>query len=223
MRRWLRNNSLSLVLFGLFFGTLAVQSLTGWAQHNNEQREHGEPAVGYFAYVTSGNFVEATFENWESEFLQMASFVILAVFLFQKGSPESRDPDQERDIDTDPRVVSGKVKAEAPWPVRRGGWALRLYENSLFLAFLVLFVLSFVLHAAGGVDDYNEQQAMHGGGAGISMWRFMTTAEFWFQSMQNWQSEFLALGTMVVFSIFLRQKHSPESKPVHAPHSRTGH
>jgi hypothetical protein len=159
-------------------------------------------------------------ENWESEFFQMGWYVLLTVFLFQKGSSESKKPDEKEPVDRDPR--QSKNKKDAPWPVRKGGFVLKLYENSLSLAFLLLFLLSFFLHALGGARVYNEEQAQHGGELVSSTWQYMGTSRFWFESFQNWQSEFLAIFAMVVLSIWLRQKGSPESKPVDAPHSQTG-
>ncbi len=205
-----------LVLFILTFG---AQVVAGMHEYNNEQIDHGQPEVGFAQYLSTGHFMEATAENWESEFLQMAAYVLLTVALFQKGSSESKKLDEPEAVDRDPRKAKGRK--DAPGPVRRGGWILRLYENSLSLAFLGLFVVSFVLHAMGGAREYTAEQLQHGGD-GVSVLQYMHTARFWFESTQNWQSEFLALLGMVVLSIFLRQRGSPESKPVDAPHSQTG-
>lgn len=221
MRRFFRDNGLSLVLFGLFFFTLIVgQSLTGHREYNNDQTEHGQPTVTYTEYLTTSHFLEATMENWESEFLQMFMFIILTIFLYQKGSAESKDPDEESEVDRDPR--NSRDKQDAPWPVRQGGWILKLYENSLSIAFLLLFLLAFYLHAVGGAGEYNADQKEHGRSEQVTAIQYMGTSRFWFESLQNWQSEFLAIGAMVVLTIFLRQKGSPESKPVDAPHSETG-
>ena len=148
-------------------------------------------------------------ENWESEFLQMAMFVVLTACLRQKGSPESKKLDEEESVDRDPR--RSKNKKDAPWPVRRGGFVLTLYEYSLSLAFLLLFLACFFAHAAGGAREYNEDQAEHGSRERVTTLQYMETSRFWFESLQNWQSEFLAVGSMVVLSIFLRQRGSPES------------
>jgi len=219
MRRFFRNNGLSLTVFALFALFMFGQSVTGRLAYNQEREEHGEPPVSYGQYLLSGNHLEATAENWESEFLQMAFFVLLTTFLYQRGSAESKDPDKEERVDRDPRL--SRNKKDAPWPVRRGGLALRLYENSLTLVFLALFVISFALHALGGAQEYNEEQLAHGGKALTGM-EYLQEPRFWFESFQNWQSEFLALGAMAVLSIYLRQRGSPESKPVDAPHSSTG-
>jgi hypothetical protein len=217
--RWLRDNSLSIVLFGLFAIFLVGQSLTGWRTYNAQQEEHREPTVGLGTYLTTGHFVEATFENWESEFLQMASYVLLTIWLIQKGSSESKPPGGDPEKDADPRSMP--VLARAPGPVRRGGWRLTLYENSLGITLALLFVLSFVLHALGGARDFSAEQVAHGQRP-VGTMEFMTTSTFWFQSFQNWQSEFVAVGSIVVLTIFLRQRGSPESKPVAAPHDDTG-
>ncbi|HEX8135310.1 MAG TPA: DUF6766 family protein [Actinomycetes bacterium] len=219
MRRLLRDNGLSITMFGLFLVLLVMQSLTGWRTDNQDKQEHRQPTEGYGSYLTSAHFLEATAENWESEFLQMAGYVALTAFLFQKGSPESKDPDGQEPVDEDPRRQRDNPRA--PGPVRRGGIALTLYEHSLSLAMAALFLVSFVLHAIGGHGEYNQQQLAHGE-APVSLLSFMTSAQFWFQSFQNWQSEFLAVAALTVLGIFLRERGSPESKPVAAPHAETG-
>ena len=216
-----RNNGLSLVLFGLFFFTFLIgQSVVGHLEHNEDQRLHGQPAITYLQYLGTDHFLEATMENWESEFLQMFFFVVLTVFLFQKGSAESKKPDEEEAVDRDPR--KSRHKKDAPWPVRKGGPVLTIYEHSLSLAFFLLFLFSFILHAVGGAGVYNDEQKEHGQQQSVSVVEYMGTSRFWFESLQNWQSEFLAVGSMVVLTIFLRERGSKESKPVDSPHSQTG-
>ncbi len=220
MRRSLRDNGLTLALLILFAFSLAGHSIAGLHNYNEDQREHNEAEVGYGEYLVSGSFVESVFENWESEFLQMGVYVLLTSFLFQKRSAESKDPDGgEEGVDQDPR--GGRDRPDAPAPVHRGGLLLKVYENSLVIALFALFALSFVLHAAGGAKEYSQDQQAHGG-APVSLLGYMVTARFWFESFQNWQSEFLSIAVLVVLSIFLRQRGSPESKPVAAPHSETG-
>ena len=216
---WLWENGLSLVMFGLFLLALTGQAVTGYNTYNDDRQDHNKPQISYGDYLTSGHFIEATFENWESEFLQIGMYVLLTVFLRQKGSSESKALDEPEPVDADPRKA--KNKNNTPWPVRQGGLILKLYENSLTLALFGLFLMSFVLHGFGGAQVYNESQLEHGGEA-VSTLQFMTTPEFWFQSFQNWQSEFLSVAALVVLSIFLRQRGSPESKPVAAPNSKTG-
>jgi hypothetical protein len=150
----------------------------------------------------------------------MGMYVLLTAYLYQKGSPESKKLNEKEAVDVPPSKSRRKRK-DSPWPVRRGGFILKLYENSLCLALLLLFLLSFALHAAGGAKEYSQDQMEHGGQA-VSMIQYLGTSRFWFESFQNWQSEFLSVGVLVVLSIFLRQKGSPESKPVDAPHSKTG-
>jgi hypothetical protein len=220
MKEKLRPHGLSLALFGFFIIFQLGLSVVGQRQHNQQQLQHAEPTVGYFEYLASADYLEATMENWESEFLQMFAYVLLTAFLFQKGSAESKNPDQPEAVDRDPR--ESRNKKDAPWPVRRGGIVLKLYENSLALGLFLLFVISFVLHAIGGASEYSEQQIAHGAEA-VTVLQYMATAQFWFESLQNWQSEFFSIAVLVVFSIFLRQKGSPESKPVDSPHSMTGH
>jgi uncharacterized protein (DUF486 family) len=218
MRRVLRDNALSLTMFGLFLVFLVAQSFAGFRTNNSENEDHGQPPESYAEYLTSGAFVEATFENWESEFLQMGAYVLLTAWLIQKGSPESKKPDGD-EADADPRTE--RDNPDAPGPVRRGGLVLTLYEHSLSIALFALFLFSFVLHALGGHAEYNTQQLEHGQAA-VSLWGFVTSSAFWFQSMQNWQSEFLAVAALTVLGIWLRQRGSPESKPVAAPHAQTG-
>ncbi len=215
----LRDNGLSLVLFGLFALSMLGQVLAGHRHYNEQQVEHGQPTLSMTQYLRSGEFVEATAENWESEFLQMGAYVLFTCFLFQRGSAESKKIGEPEAVDRDPRRF--KNKPDAPWPVRRGGWALRLYSHSLSLAFLLLFLISFGVHALGGAAAKNEEALAHGGEA-ITVIQYLGSSQFWFESFQNWQSEFLSIAMMVVLSIFLRQRGSPESKPVDAPHRQTG-
>ena len=217
MKRWAYLNGLALVVFGFFVVFLLLQALFGWQSWNDELAQAGRPELGLGSYLASGHFVEATFENWESEFFQMGSYVLLTAFLVQKGSAESKRIEEP----PEPGDSLGRITKDSPGPVHRGGWVLRLYENSLALAFFALFLISFLLHLLGGTAAYNAEQSLTGQPA-VSVAQFLGTSEFWFQSMQNWQSEFLAVGAIIVLSIFLRQKGSPQSKAVAAPHHLTG-
>lgn len=218
MRGWLRNNGLSIAMFLLFAISLVGQVAAGHRVHNADQQEHGQPAVQLGEYLRSGHFIEAVFENWESEFLQMAAFVVLTAYLYQKGSPESRKLEGEPDLDKHP---GRSKKKDSPWPVHRGGLVLKLYSHSLSIALFLLFAVSFLLHAAGGAREYSQEQLEHGGSP-ITMLDYMGTSRFWFESFQNWQSEFLSVGVLIILAIFLRERHSPESKPVADPHFETG-
>jgi len=209
-----KRNGLSIILAALFLVFISAQAFFGWQTYNQERLEQQMPIVGLLAYLHSGHFVSTTFENWESEFLQMGMYVLLTVKLRQLGSAESRpmDPEQEtQEVEPGP----------APWPVRRGGLWLRLYERSLAIAFGGLFALSFVLHLYGSWQAELEQRLARGEGP-VTIWHHLAGASFWFESFQNWQSEFLAVLSLVVLTIFLRQKDSPQSKPVAAPHRQTG-
>lgn len=220
MKKRLRENGLSLALLVLFLAAWMIgQAMSGHRQSNDDRMEHGRPPETFSEYLTSAHFVEATSENWESEFLQMGVYVMLTVFLFQKGSSESKPLDGPQPVDRDPRA--SRHKKDAPWPVRRGGWVLRVYEYSLSLAFLLLFLFCFIVHLISGCANYNEELADHARPA-ITCWGYLASSRFWFESLQNWQSEFLAILSMVVLSIYLRQRGSPESKPVDAPHAETG-
>ena len=217
--RFFRNNGLSLAVLALFLTSAVGQALTGMHEHNSERAAHGEPPIELPAYLSSGHFLEAIAENWESEFLQMAMYVLLTVFLFQRGSSESKRLDALEAVDRDPR--RSKREPGTPWPVLRGGFILRIYENSLSLAFVFLFLLSFWLHVVGGTRVYSEERLAHGESA-VTAVQYLATPRFWFESLQNWQSEFLSLAAMVWLSVYLRQRGSPESKPVDAPHTQTG-
>lgn len=214
-----RNCGLSIVLVALFLGTFAGQAVTGWAEHNETERQHGREGVTFARYLGTGHFWEATGENWESEFLQMAAFVLLTTFLYQKGSAESKRIGVVEEVDLDPRDFASAP--DVPSPVRRGGLALRLYEHSLGLAFALLFIASLGIHALGGRAEYNSEQLEHGAPA-VGLVEYVSSSRFWFESLQNWQSEFLSLACMVIGTIFLRQRGSAESKPVFSPHSETG-
>jgi hypothetical protein len=219
VRDVLRDNGLSIVAFGLFALFLTAQTVVGWHEYLQDALEHGRAALGYLSYLVSGHCMEAVFENWESEFLQMAAYVGLTSFLYQKGSAESKKIDEENPQDADPNQE--RDRPDAPGPVKRGGLSLWIYERSLSLALTFFFLLSFAGHAIGGAREYSEEQVAHGEHA-VSVLQYMGTSRFWFESFQNWQSEFLAVFALVVLSIFLRERGSPESKPVAAPHSQTG-
>ena len=218
MQKLLKNNGLSLVFFLLFVISIVGQVITGLKEHNSEMQEEGGQQVELGQYLTSGHFLQSTFENWESEFFQMALFVILSMFLYQKGSSESKDPDggeEEVDREPDPK------RKDAPWPVKKGGFVLAVYRHSLCYALSLLFILSFLVHWYGSMKDYNEEQSLKGMPLESAM-QYLGNSRLWFESFQNWQSEFLSVLAIVVLSIFLREKGSPQSKPVDAPHSETG-
>ena len=219
-RSLLRENGLLLACLGLFSVFFLGMIVSGWAVYNQEQQEHGSAEqISLGQYLSTGDFVEATFENWESEFLQMGMYVVLTAFLFQKGSSESKPVDEPAPQDEDPREAANRP--DAPWPVRRGGWMLSLYEHSLSGLFFILFFLSIAGHAIGGAKAYSEEELAHGGQP-VTTLQYLGSSQFWFESFQNWQSEFLAVAVIVFASVYLRQRGSPESKPVAEPHHETG-
>ncbi len=204
-KKTFRDNGLSIVLIILFLGCWVAQALSGNILHNQELHLLGFKELSLMQYLFSGHFWQATGENWESEFLQMGFYVMLTAFLFQRGSAESKDPDEKK------KVRNYHLRRSPSF----------LYRNSLSLAFLLLFTFSFTIHAYGGLIVSNENRISHGLES-QQLTEFITSAEFWFQSFQNWQSEFLAVLSIVVLTIFLRQSNSPESKDVDALNSQTG-
>ncbi len=197
----------------------AAQAITGWHDHNSELEEYGRAALGLGAYLHSGHFISTTFENWESEFLQMGFYVVLTVYLRQKGSAESA-PLKGEEGDENPEEEL-KPKPDSPGPVKRGGWRLKLYSHSLSLVLLLLFLGSFAGHFYGSLHAYNEEQLLKQKPPEMAA-EYIGNTHFWFESFQNWQSEFLAVAALVLLSIWLREKGSPQSKKVNAPHSETG-
>jgi hypothetical protein len=212
----IKKNGLVIVFSLMFIIALALQAFSGWNEHNDELREEHQQEMSFTAYLGSGHFLQATFENWESEFLQMGLFVVFTIFLRQKGSSESKGFEGPEPVDREPRK-----RKNAPWPVHRGGWVLALYKHSLSLALMVLFLASFFLHWYGSLKNFNVEQ-LHKGKPTTDAFSYLGGSRFWFESFQNWQSEFLSVVAIVVLSIFLRQKGSPQSKPVDAPDDETG-
>ena len=212
---WIKDRALTLVLMGMFAIFLGGQFVTGFHDFNDSEVAHHRSPIAMSAYAATGHWWESVFENWESEFLQMAVFVLLTTVLVQKGSPESRRPHAREAVDADPRDFANLPGV--PWPVRRRGWILRVYENSLGLAFVLLFFVSWVGHALGGYAAFSSDQMEHGSAA-PAFTDYLVSSRFWFESFQNWQSEFFSIAAMVWLAVYLRQRGSPESKPVHASH-----
>jgi hypothetical protein len=217
--RVLKDNGLTIVLLVLTIATITGMLLTGWQVNNEDIIQHGGTALSLATYAASGHFLSAIFENWESEFLQMSAYVMLTAMLFQRGSAESKDPDKSASQDEDP--ASHARQPDAPWAVRASGWLRTLYSYSLGIALALLFAASFILHLRYSAIAENAEAALHGHPA-QSITQHLASTQFWFESFQNWQSEFLSTAVIVVLSIFLRFRGSPESKPVAAPHSETG-
>jgi hypothetical protein len=217
MKKFLRHNGLSITFFLFFIITLFAQSVSGLKQYNSEMKEYGGRQVTMGQYFSSGHFIEATFENWESEFLQMALFVWFTMFLYQKGSSESKDPDKKEEAEREPNPK----RKNAPWPVQQGGLILSIYKNSLSYSLFLLFFLCFGLHWYGSMKDFNHKQLLKSMPMQSAM-EYLSNSKFWFESFENWQSEFLSVFAIVILSVYFRQKNSAQSKPVDAPHSETG-
>lgn len=216
-RGFLFRNGLSITFIALFLISMLGQAFFGMKEWNSNRIEEGWKALSLWEYLGSGHFFEATFENFQSEFMQMAAYVILTVFLFQIGSAESKDPYKKEVVDRQP----DPSKPDAPLPVRKGGWHLSLYARSLSIAFVGLFLLTWSGHLYGSYRHFNEEQLIKHKQT-VDLATFLKEPVFWFESFQNWQSEFLSVASIVLLTIFLRQHGSPESKPVDAAHHETG-
>ena len=210
MKGFLRDNGLSLVLIALFVPFFAGQTVFGWLNYNDDKDEHHQHQIGLGQYLGTGALGEAVFENWESEFLQMGLYVILTVFLFQRGSSESKDPDKKEEVDENGASRTGDPNV--PLPVKKGG-SFSCFTTILYRSRSCLFFISFVGHAVCGAKAHNEEALEHGKNV-LSVWQYLGTSQFWFESFQNWQSEFLAIFTIVVLSIWLREKGSPNRSPL---------
>lgn len=216
--KFFKNNGLTLVLFLLFAVSILGQWLAGWHVAIEDARRHGQPIVSLLTYTASPEFLSSVFENWESEFLQMAAYVVLTACFIQRGSAESKDPDaSSRDVELEVQAADPGAPAILRWgPVWRA-----LYARSLGIVLASLFLLSFIIHWTQSAR-VAAQEAIEHEEAAPTVWAYLSDAQLWFESFQNWQSEFLSTAILVVLSIFLRQRESPESKGVAAPHSQTG-
>jgi hypothetical protein len=219
--RWLRESSLSLFFLLLLLASVAGQSFAGWRDFNAEQLMHQDPTVTWAFYVTSSSFWAAVMENWQSEFLQFSLFIAATVWLIQRGSNESKPP-EDIGLESDQKQqVGGYAPENAPRWARVRGWKTALYSHSLLIVMTIIFFATWFAQSLTDRTVYNADQQEHGEAA-VSWTGYVTTPDFWEKTLQNWQSEFLAIGTMAVFTVYLRQRGSPESKPVGAPHDQTG-
>lgn len=217
MPRAVRDNALSLFFFALFVLALLGQSIAGFLRTNEELAQHGMPRQGYASFVLSSDFIVDVAENWQSEFLQFLLFIAATVWFVQRGSPESKQPGDEGVGTDEDQQVGAHAPHDAPKAAKAGGWRRVVYENSLVIVMGVIFALSWLMQSFSGLVVMNEEHAQHGAAA-LTWGQYVVSPEFWDRTLQNWQSEFLAVGTMVTFAIFLRQRSSAESKPVGAPH-----
>ena len=221
MRRFLHDNSLSLFFFAIFLLALFAQSIAGFQKYNQEQEAHGEATIDYFRFLVTSDFGANVLENWQSEWLQFWLFALATVWLVQKGSNESK-PIEDIGVESDQQQkVKGYAPENAPrWAMARD-WRLTIYSNSFVIVMGLIFLATWLAQSFASWSVFNDEQMEHDQPT-VSWTTYVTSSDFWERSLQNWQSEFLAVGTMVVFTIYLRQRGSPESKPVGAPHAETG-
>ena len=221
MRRFIRENSLGLVFGALFVVTLAGQAVAGHAAFNQEQLVEGLPPVSYTRYLSSASFGADVAENWQSEYLQFFLYIFLTVWLLQKGSPESKSLDQPgRESDQDQKVGPYATETSPKW-ARVGGVRRALFSSSLGLVMGTIFLASWLTQSIAGVAAFNERQ-LSGLQDPVSWTAYLAEPDFWNRTLQNWQSELLAVASMAILSIYLRQRGSPQSKPVGTAHSATG-
>jgi hypothetical protein len=221
MRRFLRENSLSLVFLAFFVLAVAAQAFAGWHEFNNEASAHKEPAISLGRYITSSSFGNALLENWQSEYLQFTLYILLTVWFIQRGSPESKQVGKEGGESDEDQLLGAHARATSPRWARTGGLRTALYSNSLLIVMVAIWALSWFGQSVTGWSEFNADQITHHEPT-VSWLGYLGTANFWEATLQNWQSEFLAVGSMAVLSIYLRQRGSPESKPVGAAHDATG-
>jgi uncharacterized membrane protein YbaN (DUF454 family) len=226
MRRFAREQSLSIVFLVLFVGALAGQAYAGWQDYNNVETWHAQMAnetpetISFGRYLTTSSFAQAVTENWQSEYLQFTLFILLTVWFIQKGSPESKRPGEEGGESDEEQSVGEHARDDSPTWARARGWQLALYSNSLVLVMTIIWIWSWFAQSVSGWSEHNADLLEHEQPA-LSWVGYLGSADFWQTTLQNWQSEFLAVGSMAVLAIYLRQRGSPESKPVGAPHHAT--
>jgi hypothetical protein len=221
MRRVLREQSLTLFFGAIFLAALIGQAIAGHAAYNNDQLAHGEAAISLGRYVTSSDFWKAVMENWQSEYLQFMLFMLATVWFLQRGSPESKELDKPGRESKAEQKLEYAADEDSPLWARVGGVRTAIYSNSLLILMTAIFLGSWFAQSVTGWTEFNQQQREHHE-AVVSWLSYIGSADFWDATLQNWQSEFLAVGSFAAFAIFLRQRGSPESKPVGAPHGATG-
>jgi hypothetical protein len=221
VKRALVNNSLTLFFLAIFLGTVVAQAIVGHEAFNDEQDQHGDPRISLARYVVSSSFGAALMENWQSEYLQFTLFVLMTVWLLQRGSPESKQLHKAgRETDED-QMVGEHARDDSPRWARLHGWRRKLYENSLLIVMATIWIGSWLAQSVTGMSEHNAERLSHHQDA-ISWWSYVGSASFWERTLQNWQSEFLAVASMAILAVYLRQRGSPESKPVGASHEATG-
>jgi membrane protein implicated in regulation of membrane protease activity len=220
VRRFISFNSLSIFFLVILLATLTAQAIAGHDKFNEEATAHKESEISLGRYVTSSSFGQAVMENWQSEFLQFSLYVLATVYLIQRGSPESKKPGLEGTESDEDQLVGQHAEPNSPKWARAGGWRQAIYSNSLLLLMGSIFIGTWFAQSACGWSVFNQDQITHHEST-VSYLSYLGKSDFWEASLQNWQSEFLAIGSMAIFSVYLRQRGSPESKPVGAPHYET--
>jgi len=217
----LRDNGLSLLFGALFLAALVGQALTGWADYNNGLTSDGLPHISLLAYLTSSSFGVDVAENWQSEYLQFFLYVWLTVWFVQRGSPESKELGEQGTGSDAEQLVGAYARPDSPRWAASSGLRTRIYSHSLCTAMATLFLGSWLAQSVAGVAAFNEEQLRQQQDP-LSWVQYLGSADFWNRTLQNWQSEFLAVGSFALFAVFLRQRGSPESKPVGESHATTG-
>jgi hypothetical protein len=219
--RFVRENSLSIFFLAIFLASLVGQAIAGHAQFNHDQILHHGDAISFGRYLTTSQFAADVAENWQSEYLQFTLYIVTTVWLLQRGSPESKPLDSAGGESDEKQKIGRYADDRSPRWARTGGWRTRLYSNSLLVVMTTIWLLSWLAQSIAGASAYNAEQLDHQA-ATLSWVGYLGSSDFWDRTLQNWQSEFLAVGSMAVLSIYLRQRGSPESKPVGAGHEATG-
>jgi hypothetical protein len=221
MRRFLRENSLTLFFGAAFLLALGFQAFSGYHDFNDRQLAHQSDPVSFGRYLTSSQFGVAMLENWQSEYLQFTLFVLITVWLLQKGSPESKEL-HRAGLESDKDQLLGEYAGpKSPRWARAGGWRTTVYSNSLLIVMSTIWLASWLGQSVTGRIEYNAEQLEHHLET-VSWVDYLGSPDFWERTLQNWQSEFLAVGSMAILAVYLRQRGSPESKPVGSPHDATG-
>jgi hypothetical protein len=218
---FLRNNALSLVFGALFVGSLVGQAFAGAADYNAQQVTNGLEQVSVLEYATSSTFGVDVMENWQSEYLQFFLYIFATVWLVQKGSSESKKPGEEGTETDEEQRIGRHADDDSPAWARTGGLRTAVFSRSLGLLMGGLFLLTWAASSIAGWAAFNSDQL--GDRQDPVGWvGYLGEADFWNRSFQNWQSEMLAVGSMAIFAVYLRQRGSPESKPVGVAHADTG-
>jgi hypothetical protein len=221
LRQFIGDHSLSLFFLVLFLGALVGQAIAGHALHNNDAMAHHGTPMSFWRYIVSSDFGNAVMENWQSEYLQFMLFMLATVWLVERGSPESKQPGEQGTESDEEQAVGEHARPASPDWAKPRGVKTYIYSNSLLIVMSIIFFGSWFAQSVTGWTEFNAQQVDHHE-ATVSWLGYVGSADFWEATLQNWQSEFLAVGSFVAITVFLRQRGSPESKPVGAPHDATG-